>query len=36
MTNKKIYLAGHNGMVGAAIARQLILKKYSTLNYKGS
>jgi GDP-L-fucose synthase len=31
MTNKRIYLAGHNGMVGAAIARQLILKKYSNL-----
>ena len=31
MTNNKIYLAGHSGMVGSAIYRQLVSKKYSTI-----
>ena len=31
MINKKIYLAGHNGMVGSAISRQLEQKKYSKI-----
>ena len=31
MKNKKVYLAGHNGMVGSAISRQLEHKKYSKL-----
>ncbi len=31
MTNKRIYLAGHNGMVGSAIARQLVQKNYSNI-----
>ena len=29
MINNKIYLAGHAGMVGSAIQRQLVLKHYS-------
>jgi len=31
LINKRIYLAGHNGMVGSAIFRQLEQKKYSNL-----
>jgi GDP-L-fucose synthase len=31
LKNKKVYLAGHNGMVGSAISRQLEQKKYSKL-----
>lgn len=31
MLNKKIYLAGHTGMVGSAISRNLISKGYSCL-----
>jgi GDP-L-fucose synthase len=31
MTNSKIYLAGHAGMVGSAIHRQLELKQYSKI-----
>lgn len=38
MTNKdvKIYVAGHNGMVGSAIVRNLKSKKYSNLIFKSS
>ena len=32
--NSKIYVAGHNGMVGSAILRLLIKKGYSNLIYK--
>ena len=31
MINNKIYLAGHNGMVGSAIQRQLVNKNYSNI-----
>lgn len=33
--DKKIYVAGHNGMVGSAIIRKLKDAKYSNLIYKG-
>jgi GDP-L-fucose synthase len=32
--NKKIYLAGHNGMVGSAIFRELEKQGYKNLVYK--
>ena len=34
MKSKKIYIAGHNGMVGSAIHRKLIENGYSNLIYK--
>jgi GDP-L-fucose synthase len=34
--NKKIYVAGHNGMVGSAIKRQLEKKNYKNLLFKSS
>jgi GDP-L-fucose synthase len=34
MKNKKIYLAGHNGMVGSAILRELEKQGYKNLIYK--
>lgn len=36
MMNKKIYVAGHNGMVGSAIKRQLEKKNYKNLLFKSS
>ena len=36
--NKKIYIAGHTGMVGSAITRELEKKEYKNLllrNYPG-
>lgn len=35
-TNSKIYVAGHNGMVGSAIVRQLKLEGFSNLVLKSS
>lgn len=34
--NSKIYISGHNGMVGSAILRELILNGYTNLIYKSS
>ena len=36
MVNKssKIYIAGHNGLVGSAIVRKLILKGYKNLIFR--
>ena len=34
--NNKIYVAGHNGMVGSSICRNLVKKGYSNLIFKSS
>ena len=34
LTNKKIYLAGHTGMVGSAILRELKTRGYTNIIYK--
>ncbi len=36
MKNKKIYVSGHNGMVGSAVLRNLISKGFNNLVYKSS
>ena len=33
LKNKKIFIAGHNGMVGSALVRYLKKKKYQKINF---